>query len=98
MQFLENKFKIDSETTVGVEFGSKIVEVAEERVKLQIWDTVLIFLLVRLGRKSLNLSLGLTIGAPSGLFLSMILLVGNHSTTSPSGSMKLIVMPMKSSQ
>lgn len=40
MQFLENKFKIDSETTVGVEFGSKLIEVGTERVKLQIWDTV----------------------------------------------------------
>ena len=42
MQFLENKFKIDSETTVGVEFGSKVIEAGTERVKLQIWDTVLI--------------------------------------------------------
>jgi Ras-related protein Rab-2A len=25
MQFLEGKFKLDSETTIGVEFGSKIV-------------------------------------------------------------------------
>lgn len=40
MQFLENKFKIDSETTVGVEFGSKIIEAGPEKVKLQIWDTV----------------------------------------------------------
>lgn len=40
MQFLENKFKIDSETTVGVEFGSKIIEVGSEKLKLQIWDTV----------------------------------------------------------
>jgi GTPase SAR1 family protein len=41
MQFLENKFKIDSETTVGVEFGSKIIEVGSEKLKLQIWDTVI---------------------------------------------------------
>ena len=40
MQFLDNKFKIDSENTVGVEFGSKVIEVSSERVKLQIWDTV----------------------------------------------------------
>lgn len=40
MQFLENKFKIDSETTVGVEFGSKLIEIGSEKVKLQIWDTV----------------------------------------------------------
>ena len=53
MQFLENKFKIDSETTVGVEFGSKIIEVAHEKVKLQIWDTVT-FYSFRLGRKYSN--------------------------------------------
>ena len=40
MQFLESKFKLDSETTIGVEFGSKIIDVAQQRVKLQIWDTV----------------------------------------------------------
>jgi GTPase SAR1 family protein len=40
MQFLDNKFKIDSEATVGVEFGSKILNIGNEKVKLQIWDTV----------------------------------------------------------
>jgi GTPase SAR1 family protein len=44
MQFLENKFKFDSETTVGVEFGSKIIEMGLDRIKLQIWDTVTQFL------------------------------------------------------
>lgn len=41
MQFLEGKFRLDSETTIGVEFGSKIVELGEKKVKMQIWDTVL---------------------------------------------------------
>lgn len=41
LQFLEGKFKLDSETTIGVEFGSKIIELAEQKIKLQIWDTVL---------------------------------------------------------
>ena len=31
--------KQDSHHTIGVEFGSKIVNVAEKSVKLQIWDT-----------------------------------------------------------
>lgn len=39
MQFLEGKFVVDNSTTVGVEFGSKIVEVDRHKVKLQIWDT-----------------------------------------------------------
>lgn len=40
LQFLEKKFKFDHDTTIGVEFGSKIVTVGERAVKLQIWDTV----------------------------------------------------------
>lgn len=40
MQFLENKFKFDSETTIGVEFGSKIVDLGDQKIKMQIWDTV----------------------------------------------------------
>ncbi|XP_063692568.1 ras-related protein Rab-4B-like [Bolinopsis microptera] len=37
--FIENKFKSDSSHTIGVEFGSKIVQVRGKRAKLQIWDT-----------------------------------------------------------
>nr|XP_057935674.1 ras-related protein Rab-4B isoform X5 [Doryrhamphus excisus] len=38
-QFIENKFKQDSNHTIGVEFGSRVVNVAGKTVKLQIWDT-----------------------------------------------------------
>eukprot|EP00918_Siedleckia_nematoides_P059987 GHVU01130832.1.p1 GENE.GHVU01130832.1~~GHVU01130832.1.p1 ORF type:complete len:213 (-),score=36.31 GHVU01130832.1:87-725(-) len=38
-QFIENKFKKNSPHTIGVEFGSKILEVGGKRIKLQIWDT-----------------------------------------------------------
>jgi len=38
-QFIENKFKSDSNHTIGVEFGSKVVNVGGKSVKLQIWDT-----------------------------------------------------------
>jgi len=37
--FLERKFKKDMAHTIGVEFGSKVVDVAGKRVKLQMWDT-----------------------------------------------------------
>lgn len=37
--FLEKKFKKGPNHTVGVEFGSKTINVAKKRVKLQIWDT-----------------------------------------------------------
>jgi len=38
-RFIDNKFKRESSHTIGVEFGSKIVEVGGRNVKLQIWDT-----------------------------------------------------------
>ncbi|XP_013776858.2 ras-related protein Rab-4B [Limulus polyphemus] len=38
-QFIENKFKAESNHTIGVEFGSKVVNVGGRSVKLQIWDT-----------------------------------------------------------
>uniref|UniRef100_U5EJ77 small monomeric GTPase n=1 Tax=Corethrella appendiculata TaxID=1370023 RepID=U5EJ77_9DIPT len=37
--FIENKFKDDSSHTIGVEFGSRIVNVGGKQIKLQIWDT-----------------------------------------------------------
>ena len=39
LQFLEKKFKFDHDTTIGVEFGSKIINVRDKQIKLQIWDT-----------------------------------------------------------
>ncbi|KAF2359972.1 Small GTP-binding protein domain [Trinorchestia longiramus] len=38
-QFMEGKYKADSNHTIGVEFGSRIVSVGGKMVKLQIWDT-----------------------------------------------------------
>uniref|UniRef100_A0A8C9U9U7 RAB4a, member RAS oncogene family n=1 Tax=Scleropages formosus TaxID=113540 RepID=A0A8C9U9U7_SCLFO len=38
-QFIEKRFKEDSNHTIGVEFGSKIINVVNKYVKLQIWDT-----------------------------------------------------------
>lgn len=37
--FIENKFKEDSSHTIGVEFGSRVVNVGGKAIKLQIWDT-----------------------------------------------------------
>ena len=43
-RYLKNKFTDEYQTTVGVEFGSKYVDIDEYyRVKLQIWDTVGIY-------------------------------------------------------
>merc|ERR1711881_293348 len=38
-QFIEGRFKPDSSHTIGVEFGSKIIQCGGKTVKLQIWDT-----------------------------------------------------------
>ncbi|KAI8070563.1 small GTPase superfamily, partial [Gilbertella persicaria] len=37
--FLENQFKKDSVNTIGMEFGTRIVHIADKSIKLQIWDT-----------------------------------------------------------
>lgn len=39
LQFLEKKTKTQHDITIGVEFGSAIIEVQGKTVKLQIWDT-----------------------------------------------------------
>jgi len=39
LQFLNKKFKLDHDTTIGVEFGSKIINVMNKNIKLQVWDT-----------------------------------------------------------
>ncbi|KAI8881415.1 ras-related protein rab-4B-like protein [Backusella circina FSU 941] len=37
--FLENQFKKDSVNTIGMEFGTRIIQIADKSIKLQIWDT-----------------------------------------------------------
>jgi len=39
MRFTDRRFKGDIENTIGVEFGSRCVEIDTKQVKLQIWDT-----------------------------------------------------------
>jgi len=38
-QFTEKKFSSDSPHTIGVEFGTRIIDVNSKKIKLQIWDT-----------------------------------------------------------
>jgi GTPase SAR1 family protein len=40
MQFIDNQFRVDSDPTIGVEFGSKNISLDKKTIKLQIWDTV----------------------------------------------------------
>jgi len=38
-QFTEKKFMSDCPHTIGVEFGTRIIEVSGQKIKLQVWDT-----------------------------------------------------------
>jgi len=39
LQFTNNRFKEEHDATIGVEFGSKKINVNNQMIKLQVWDT-----------------------------------------------------------
>jgi len=39
LQFTDKRFRAEHDMTIGVEFGHRVVEMDDQRVKLQIWDT-----------------------------------------------------------
>jgi GTPase SAR1 family protein len=73
MRFIDDEFKLDSDATIGVEFGSKTIKSQSKIVKLQIWDTVNIEK-ARPARKPTSPSPAPTTEAPSA---------SSSSTTSP---------------
>ena len=38
-QYIKQEFNINSKSTVGVEFGNKIIKINDKTIKAQIWDT-----------------------------------------------------------
>jgi Ras-related protein Rab-2A len=40
LQFTDKRFQPVHDLTIGVEFGSRTININENQVKLQIWDTV----------------------------------------------------------
>ncbi len=42
-QFLDNNFQSAYDMTVGVEFGAKMLQIENQMIKLQIWDTVSVY-------------------------------------------------------
>ena len=38
-KYIKDQFNITSKSTIGVEFGTKILEIDNKKVKAQIWDT-----------------------------------------------------------
>lgn len=39
LQFTDKRFRAEHDMTIGVEFGHRIVDIDDQRIKLQIWDT-----------------------------------------------------------
>ena len=39
-KYLKNDFDPDSKATVGVEFGTKNIEIDNKRIKVQIWEDI----------------------------------------------------------
>jgi small GTP-binding protein len=50
-QYIQNKFKIDHEITIGVEFLAKNIQINNKLLRLQVWDTVK-YLLIKAGQES----------------------------------------------
>ena len=39
LQFTDQRFRQQHDLTIGVEFGSRTIEINDKKIKLQIWDT-----------------------------------------------------------
>lgn len=39
LKYIDNTFRLKHEITIGVEFGSKLLNVSNRSIKLQVWDT-----------------------------------------------------------
>jgi len=43
LQFTDKRFQPVHDLTIGVEFGARMITIDSKQIKLQIWDTVIIF-------------------------------------------------------
>jgi small GTP-binding protein len=46
LQFTDKRFQPVHDLTIGVEFGARMITIDSKQLKLQIWDTVSLFLLL----------------------------------------------------
>ena len=46
LQFTDKRFQRVHDLTIGVEFGSRMVTINNQQVKLQIWDTVRFYVIL----------------------------------------------------
>lgn len=42
-RFVKNEFNVETKSTIGVEYGLKLLTINDIKVKIQIWDTAGIF-------------------------------------------------------
>lgn len=87
LQYTDQRYREKHEVTIGVEFGAKLLKFKENNIKLQIWDTVMLYSL-RLARRASRPSPEDTTGTPSEQLSFTISPTGTASRTSPSGSRK----------
>ncbi len=45
LRYTEEKCRLNHEVTIGVEFASKMIKIDGLNIKLQIWDTVKLFII-----------------------------------------------------
>lgn len=85
LQYTDQRYREKHEVTIGVEFGAKLLKFKENNIKLQIWDTVLLYPL-RQARRASRPSPEDTTEMPSEQWSSTTSPTGTASRTSPSGS------------
>ena len=66
MQYINKTYREKHNVTIGVEFDAKIINIRDTSIKLQIWDTVTIYLF-RLDKRVLNALQEVIIGMLSEL-------------------------------
>lgn len=54
LQFTDKRFQPVHDLTIGVEFGARLVNIENQQIKLQIWDTVRVLFCVICGVKSVE--------------------------------------------
>ena len=53
LQFVNQNFRSQHNLTIGVEFGSKTIEIEKKFIKIQVWDTV-IYLIILAGQEAFH--------------------------------------------
>ena len=43
LRYENSQFKTQHDITIGVEYGTKIIQCNEKNIRLQVWDTVIMF-------------------------------------------------------